>query len=438
MWLLNTISLTLSFFERGYVPPYAALSHTWGAEELKFQEMIAPDASVKLKAGYIKVKSFCDLVQEKYSLEFCWIDTCCINKESSADLSEAISSMYQLYAGARVCIIYLADVSDSNGTVPDSADVSTQGFRTSRWFTRGWTLQELIACRKRAFYTQNWRHIDTVSGERDIMSTVAEITGITPVVLTGSRKLWEVCVAERMSWAAHRLTTRAEDMAYCLMGIFDVNMPILYGEGLHSAFRRLQDEIMKASFDQTLFAWRQSYRSSGLLAHSPRDFANTPNLGLWAPTMLSPTIVTNIGILLRPCILHKDCYPNEEEGVIRAALQCDVETEQGWMILVLRLKLVENTNCFAYGQSRDAYRRIDCDLWEAMPEQFFEGSEYTEIFVVENVNEIETANEQDLARQRSNTWGSQPLIMSTRTGVRFAQTSLSVPWESRLNLSSRS
>lgn len=132
MWLLNTTCLELNFFEGDNVPPYAILSHTWGAEELKFQDMIVPKTSVKVKAGYAKVQSFCELARQEYGLEFGWVDTCCINKESSAELSEAINSMYKLYEGAYVCIIYLADVPDSDVFVPASEDRYAQAFRASR------------------------------------------------------------------------------------------------------------------------------------------------------------------------------------------------------------------------------------------------------------------------------------------------------------------
>ena len=217
-------------------------------------------------------------------------------------------------------------------------------------------------------------------------------------------------------------------MAYCLMGIFNVNMPILYGEGLHSAFRRLQEEIMKTSFDQSLFAWRQDYDSSGLLACSPRDFAETPPLGLWAPDMLTPMVATNIGILFTPCVLDKDWYPGEVDGVMKVGLRCDVKTHIGWMILVLRLKLVENANVYVNGGPQEAYRRIDCDLWETIPCHSYVGEEYKQILVLGNDTHdlVNIAWKQDKARADEDIWGSRPLTMSIRSGTHLAQTSLPV------------
>lgn len=169
------------------------------------------------------------------------MDTCCIDKSSSAELSEAINSMYTLYKKSYLCIVYLDDV--------DGAWWDFE-LKYSRWFTRGWTLQELIAPRVLLFFDKHWKFIKT---KDSIATLLAEITGIdTKVLRTGDTK--GISVAAKMSWAAKRTTTRPEDLAYSLMGIFDVNMPTIYGEG-DKAFIRLQEEIMKKSNDQSLFAW---------------------------------------------------------------------------------------------------------------------------------------------------------------------------------------
>ncbi|CAI6342546.1 unnamed protein product [Periconia digitata] len=83
------------------------------------------------------------------------------------------------------------------------------------------------------------------------------------------------------------------------MGIFNVNMPIIHGEGSIKAFRRLQEEIMKSSFDHSIFAWVSRYPESGFLARSPADFADVPQLGLWKPSMLAPFQMTNLGLFIR-------------------------------------------------------------------------------------------------------------------------------------------
>lgn len=384
MWLLNTSNLELEFYEGSIAPPYAILSHVWVKDELTYQEMRNLDESVRLKAGFRKVENFCKVAVAMYDLGHAWVDTCCINKESSAELSEAINSMYNWYRNAARCIVYLADVPGSGGDSTNSPS-SISLFRLSRWFTRGWTLQELIACSERSFFTQDWKQLEVNGWDRSPIQVISDVTKIDAAILRDSTELRKTCVATRMSWAAHRKTTRPEDMAYCLMGIFNVNMAILYGEGLHSAFRRLQDEILKTSFDQTLFAWRSNCESSGLFAQSPQDFAFTPQLGLWAPISLAPTTSTNIGTLFRPCLLPST-EVEKAAGIVRAVLQCDSNVDGTWMGLALRLRLYDHAMCFAYGQKRQAYRRVDCDVWDNVPENLKHGMEFRDVLVLENQN----------------------------------------------------
>ena len=182
---------------------------------------------------------------------YIWIDSCCIDKSSSSELSEAINSMYAWYRDTDICFVYLADVPDS----PFSA-LSAPGspFRTSRWFTRGWTLQELIAPRRIVFLSQAWSAFGT---KVTLKKPLEEITGISGEVLLCEVALDQISVARRMSWAAARETTRIEDRAYCLFGIFDVNLPTLYGES-DRAFQRLQEEILKRIPDQSFFAWSEA------------------------------------------------------------------------------------------------------------------------------------------------------------------------------------
>ncbi|KAF5368840.1 hypothetical protein D9758_002896 [Tetrapyrgos nigripes] len=264
MRLLNTKSLKLHEFQTD-IPPYAILSHTWEREEVTFQD-IQNLQTAKRKAGYTKVKNACARAQ-RYSFEWIWIDSCCINKESSAELSEAINSMYQYYEDAVVCYVYLGDVSaKEHPRDPKST------FRDSRWFKRGWTLQELLAPIHVVFLDKDWTRIGTRSSLRDVISAVTTI----PVGAFEGRDVAEYSVAQRMSWAALRGTTRPEDMAYSLMGIFGVSMPPIYGEGGAKAFMRLQQEIIKISDDRSIFAWVASEESGkkerGLLARSPYEF----------------------------------------------------------------------------------------------------------------------------------------------------------------------
>jgi hypothetical protein len=185
---------------------------------------------------------------EKLTLDQ-WIDTCCIDKTSSAELSEAINSMYRWYQKSQVCYAYLVDVPDA--TTDHSRPESL--FQQSKWFTRGWTLQELLAPTFVEFYDQNWIEIGTKSSMRAL---VQKITNISTLV-----DIDKACVAEKLSWASTRVTTRIEDLAYCLMGLFDINMPLLYGEG-HNAFLRLQLEIWNRTNDESIFAWGMPSREA--------------------------------------------------------------------------------------------------------------------------------------------------------------------------------
>ncbi|KAI1203314.1 heterokaryon incompatibility protein-domain-containing protein [Nemania serpens] len=240
------------------VQPYAILSHTWGEDEVSFQDMKSADAAEK--KGYQKVKNCCALAKAN-GYGYVWVDTCCIDKTSSAELSEAINSMYRWYQEADVCYAYLADV-------PSISRLSE-----SRWFTRGWTLQELIAPSTVIFFNNEWQDIGDKVG---LQADISRITGIPSNFLLGD-SLGYASVAQRMSWAANRKTTRIEDMAYCLLGIFDIYMPMLYGEG-EKAFIRLQEEIMKSIGDHSLFAWRSTEYHGGILASSPAAFANSGNI----------------------------------------------------------------------------------------------------------------------------------------------------------------
>ncbi|KFA49204.1 hypothetical protein S40293_07199 [Stachybotrys chartarum IBT 40293] len=230
-------------------PEYAILSHTWGSakEEVSFQDMQYL-AAAKKKAGFEKIAFTCRQARAN-GLEYVWIDTCCIDKRSSAELSEAINSMFRWYKLAKVCYVYLADVSQaSKDGLGQQASVDE--FSQSRWFTRGWTLQELLAPKRIIFFTQDWNIIGTMN---ELKTHIANITQIRPCYLDGE-PLRKASVAERMSWASLRQTSRVEDMAYSLLGIFDINMALLYGEG-EKAFQRLQREIINTYDDQTILAW---------------------------------------------------------------------------------------------------------------------------------------------------------------------------------------
>lgn len=263
MRLLSTSDYSLQEFI-GTSPPYAILSHTWGRteEEVTFQDITDDITNARSKEGFAKIKGSCRQAQDD-GFKYIWIDSCCIDKTSSSELSEAINSMYQWYAKAEMCYAYLVDV---------EPDANYDQFKRSRWFTRGWTLQELLAPQVVEFYAKDWSELGTRSS---LKQDLTSITGI-PSHILGGGSTSECNVATRISWASKRRTSRAEDMAYCLMGIFDVNMPLLYGEGGTKAFARLQEEILKANEDHSLFTWTGHSDAptsmSGLLAPSPASF----------------------------------------------------------------------------------------------------------------------------------------------------------------------
>jgi hypothetical protein len=220
------------------IPPYAILSHTWGADHEEVTREDLADNASQSKVGFQKLR-FCANQAAKDNLEFFWVDTCCIDKSSSSELSEAINSMFQWYRNAVKCYAYLSDVST---TGPSQTGHEIQ---KSRWFTRGWTLQELIAPASVEFFSVEGHPL---GDKHSLQQTLYEITGIAIHALRG-RSLSRFSVAERMSWAAKRETKREEDAAYSLLGLFDVYMPLIYGEGREKAFNRLRREINEALED---------------------------------------------------------------------------------------------------------------------------------------------------------------------------------------------
>ena len=199
------------------------------------------------KLGYWKIQRACEeAIKDGYN--YLWADTCCIDKSSSVELSEAINSMFRWYKESEVCYAYLWDVTDEDD-VQDVQDENSH-FRASSWFLRGWTLQELIAPSRLSFFGQHWQYLGTKSSMRE---RLAQITGIDENTLGGA-PLRNSSTAQKMFWASKRQTTRIEDTAYCLLGIFDIHMPLIYGEG-ERAFQRLQEEIIRRSTDHSIFAW---------------------------------------------------------------------------------------------------------------------------------------------------------------------------------------
>ena len=254
MWLLNTKTLELRNYDNPKGVAYAILSHVWqdSDREYNFQSIKTTYEEYRdSEEGAIvhapeKIRKFCLLAADE-GFDWGWLDTACIDKASSAELSEAINSMYAWYEAAARCYAYLYDVPDYD--YPLEAD---SAFRKSIYHERGWTLQELLASHRVVFLSASWSFLGT---KYSLLTPLAERTGIDGDILLRKQSLDGASVAQRMSWAARRVTTRAEDRAYSLMGIFGVAMPIIYGEGGERAFLRLQKEIIATCPDQTIFAW---------------------------------------------------------------------------------------------------------------------------------------------------------------------------------------
>jgi hypothetical protein len=334
MRLLNAKTRVLEDFASDLIPSYAALSHTWGSEEITFQDLQEPTHTRKL--GYAKIDGCCRRALAE-GLEYVWVDTCCIDKSSSAELSEAINSMFQWYEHADVCYAYLADVlSDEHIYSRDS------GFRKSRWYTRGWTLQELLAPSRVVFFDQMWCNLGTRAGLANILS---DITGIGEDILRGQRDARDTCLAVRLSWAAKRVTTRKEDMAYCLLGILGVNMPTLYGEG-DRAFARLQLEVIKFSTDQSFLAWGYNLPinttgqppNPGVLANNPASFENGGDIEIPKARQSPHFLMTNRGlqINLQLKTIDREC------GIVLALLEC----HSGGRRLAIPLRRMQGKNDF--------------------------------------------------------------------------------------------
>jgi Heterokaryon incompatibility protein (HET) len=229
--------LELSNFTADHIPQYGILSHTWSyGEEVTYADILA--GTGQHKTGYTKIR-FCGERAVRDGLNFFWIDTCCIDKSSSSELNEAINSMFQWFRNAAKCYVYLSDVSAKATPARELSAQWEQHFRRSRWFTRAWTLQELVAPNSVEFFSVDGERLGDKSS---LESLIHEITGIPALALRGE-PLANFSISERLSWATSRTARYEEDRVYSLLGLFDVFMPIIYGEGYSSAFRRLQNEI---------------------------------------------------------------------------------------------------------------------------------------------------------------------------------------------------
>lgn len=298
--------------------------------------------------------------------------------------------MYRWYENARVCYAYIEDDPTSQPEANSGfvEHTNTWALRTARWTTRGWTLQELIAPRLVRFYTKDW---ELLGDKRDpaICEALMRATGIEAGVLFGQITVAEVSVANRMKWASKRLTTRPEDMAYCLMGLFEVNMPLLYGEGRDRAFIRLQEQILKTTDDQSIFAWQlhsheKEESMHGLLATSPSYFEDIRSIYHmptgFQSTSSVPWSMTNKGLNVQLYIRPE--LDTTEEGYL-AILDCfqDLEESDNNM----------NNEFQAYSPAihlrrlwGDQYTRIRAHVCESVGERARHGGGQETFFVKQN------------------------------------------------------
>lgn len=324
MRLINTHTKRFEEFA-GEIPPYSILSHTWDTYEIPFRDFYTPHVHEEYPRASQKINDTCDRALED-ELDYVWIDSCCIDKSSSAELSEAINSMYSWYSKAQTCYVYLCDYDARAG---NNSDFIPEDFEKCRWLTRGWTLQEMLAPQDVHFYDKTWSYFGT---RKELASTLSSITRVPTEVLDGSKEVEEFCVAQRMAWAARRQTTREEDMAYCLFGLFQINAPLLYGEGGVRAFERLQEEIIKKTNDLTIFAWMNpGPRMNGvtsILAPHPRYFSRSQYIRPQNPIGGNPEFkVTNKGLKIKTVIYRSN-------GKIFMPLNCFIGRDVNRMISI--------------------------------------------------------------------------------------------------------
>ncbi|PMD49023.1 HET-domain-containing protein [Hyaloscypha variabilis F] len=376
MRLLHAKTMELRSFQEDEVPEYAILSHTWHDDEVLFEDLHDMDRASK-QAGFRKIRFCCEQAL-KDDIQFVWVDTCCIDKSSSAELSEAINSMFLWYREAKVCYAYLQDV---------SALVIGNGRIQSRWFERAWTLQELLAPKSLVFYSSDWNFLGTKDDH--LQSAISWATGIEVEDLSGKWLKW-VSIAKRMSWAARRKATRGEDIAYSLFGIFDVQMPLLYGEGRRKAFLRLQEEIMKSSNDHTLFAWTKrrgvfnpATATMSILAPDPYCFINERRLEPTKKINPSPPYsMTNIGLRISLPLFYKTGWPLPLSTIVVAALNCHIEGDY-FQVAALHLRYV-GSNQFLRCTVVDSLYLVRTDfLSNFTTKEIFIRNDYEEVEIID-------------------------------------------------------
>ncbi|KAM0514392.1 hypothetical protein ACHAPE_006973 [Trichoderma viride] len=398
MRLLRTDRLEVEEFGFGQIPKYAILSHRWGKYELTLQDIQSciwtkeGFSNESAKLGALKKVQQCCLKAQSDSFRYVWIDSCCINKTSSEELSEAINSMYLWYYKASKCYAYLADVQS----------IST--FKKSEWFTRGWTLQELLAPSEVYFVNKNWKDLGTKTSLQQEISDQSRI----PVDILAGSDLETASVAQRMSWASNRRTTRIEDRAYCLMGIFGINMPLLYGEG-ERAFIRLQEEIMRISDDHSLFAWKSQDVRGGLLATSPDAFIDSNNVVQYNPfgNPSGPLTVSSRGVHLELRFIGRG-----RGGLGMAILPCREKNKEEKPLVIL----VRDTTL-----TMELFERVWSETFECIDLRKFRSSLYPTRKICIRMGRLSTMSKSENSGKqrdiREEIWHEAPLNKLMKDGT---------------------
>jgi hypothetical protein len=381
MRLLEARTKKLVEFPEDKIPRYAILSHTWRVGEVSYQDIQDgfPEPESGEAQGYTKIRQCCRQAL-LHDLNYVWIDTCCIDKRSSAELSEAINCMFKWYREAAACYAHIDDLATSLGIDRDTSQLAK-----CRWFTRGWTLQELLAPKVLIFYARDW---SLIGPRRRLCKEISDITGIPLDILSG-RDFRQASVAQRMAWASKRQTTRTEDMAYCLLGIFDVNMPMVYGEG-SKAFMRLQEEIMKNSTDHSLFAWgihpagtaaidavkpaKEAFFPKiedvhkGMFASSPADFMHCNSIACYRSADASPYSISNNNRIRMNLTLLSPA-PSNRSVVFYAILECHRKDDFLDDIAIPLIKVAENQFFRLSGQNWFplSTSQVSALQWEGVP-----------------------------------------------------------------------
>ncbi|KAJ8519460.1 hypothetical protein ONZ45_g3573 [Pleurotus djamor] len=286
---------------------YAILSHTWANRELGFRDVNVEGGmgvgSLEKKEGYAKLDGMCRVAGE-FMCRYVWFDAVCIDKSNTMEMEETIHSMWKWYQNAYICIVHLSNTNLKLPSYPANSSVSPTGprrrgdskrkqLKEDPWFRRGWTLPELLAPKRIKFYLGDWTKMDQRVGRRFDICRVQEegfdfgAEYVQFLRLVADAATVPVCAVKQFSlrthsapevfhWISKRITTRPEDLSYCLMGMLDIHIPIIYGEGHENAFYRLQSACLQSSPSRLIFHWfGMPSPKNSMIAADPSAFKHT-------------------------------------------------------------------------------------------------------------------------------------------------------------------